>query len=345
MNGSRVLGWDIGGANIKAALIDDAHRLSPQVIERPFPLWREPNGLAAILGDIAEALGGPASAMAVTMTAELADCFQTKREGVSFVLDAYRTAFPGSRTCVYGVDGRFRSIDEAVEDPLQVAAANWRASAGLVARTWPDALFVDVGSTTTDLIPIVGGRVAAKGHTDPARLRTGELVYTGALRTPVSAILGSVTIRGARYRVAAELFAIAADAYVWLERITPRDYTCETPDGRGCTRPEAAARLARMICADLDMLTADDVTEIAGGVARAQTARIAAGIRQVLRGLGPARPRLAVLAGQGAFLAREAVQTQSLEPLDLATELGAAAAQAAPAAAVALLLAESLEFN
>jgi probable H4MPT-linked C1 transfer pathway protein len=168
------------------------------------------------------------------------------------------------------------------------------------------------------------------------------LVYTGALRTPVCAILGSVTVRGARHRVASELFAIAADAHVWLERIAPHDYTCETPDGRGCSQPEAAARLARMICADLEMLTADDITDIASGVARAQTARIAAGIRQVLRGLG-SRPRLAVLAGQGAFLAREAVHTQGLEPLELATELGAAAANAVPAAAVALLLSESLE--
>ena len=36
----------------------------------------------------------------------------------------------------------------------------------------PDALLIDVGSTTTDIVPIVAGRVAARGRTDPARLRS-----------------------------------------------------------------------------------------------------------------------------------------------------------------------------
>ena len=229
--------------------------------------------------------------MAVTMTAELADCFATKREGVAFVLDAFRTAFPDVRPWVYGVDGRFRSAEAARRRPHRVAAANWMASATLVARTFPDALFLDVGSTTTDVIPIVAGRVAARGRTDPARLRTGELVYTGALRTPVCAIVRSVPLRGRRCRVAAEHFAIAADVHLWLGRIEEGDYTCETPDGRGRSRAEAGARLARMVCADLEMLGPGDITAIAEHVARAQVRQIAAGLRQVMRRLGAACPR------------------------------------------------------
>ncbi len=123
------------------------------------------------------------------MTAELADCFATKREGVAFVLDAFRSAFPGVEPWVYGIDGRFRSANDARQRPLEVAASNWRASATLVARTFDDALFIDVGSTTTDIIPVVSGSVTAEGTTDPARLLSGELVYTGALRTPVCAIV------------------------------------------------------------------------------------------------------------------------------------------------------------
>src|SRR6185295_17246007 len=117
--------------------------------------------------------------------------------------------------------------------PLEVAAANWRASATLVARTFRDALFLDVGSTTTDIIPIVAGSVVVEGTTDPGRLLSGELVYTGALRTPVCAIVRSVPFEGRRCRVAAEHFAVAADVHLWLGRIQASDYTCETPDGRG----------------------------------------------------------------------------------------------------------------
>jgi probable H4MPT-linked C1 transfer pathway protein len=340
-----ILGWDVGGANIKAALVGDDRQAEPIVVERPFPLWREPGGLPAVLAEIAESVGGARDirAMAVTMTAELADCFATKREGVATVLDAFRTAFPGAEPWVYGVDGRFRSADEARQRPLEVAAANWRASATLVARTFPDALFIDVGSTTADIIPILAGRVAVEGTTDPARLRSGELVYTGALRTPICAIVRTVPFGGRRCRVAAEYFAVAADVHRWLERIDDNGYVCETPDGRGRSRAESGARIARMICGDLEMLSADDVTAIADYVARAQVKQITIGIRQVMRRLGPACPSVAVLAGQGAFVARPAAEELGLTAHDLAAGIGSAAARAAPAAAVAYLLREMVE--
>src|SRR6185503_15044629 len=122
--------------------------------------------------------------MAVTMTAELADCFVTKREGVAFVLDAFSTAFPEVEPWVYGVDGRFRSTEAARQRPLEVASANWMASATLVARTFPDAVFLDAGSTTTDVIPIVGGHVAVRGRTDPAPQR-GACLYRSVANTRV----------------------------------------------------------------------------------------------------------------------------------------------------------------
>lgn len=339
-----ILGWDVGGANIKVAFLGDDRQSEPKVVERPFPLWRDPGGLPAVLEGTAERVGGRRDirAMAVTMTAELADCFATKREGVAFVLDAFRTAFPGVEPWVYGVDGRFRSAAEARQRPLEVAAANWRASATLVARTFPDALFVDVGSTTTDIIPIVAGRVAVEGTTDPARLVSGELVYTGALRTPVCAIVRSVPCDGRRCRVAAEHFAIAADVHRWLESIDDAGYLCETPDGRGRSRAESGARVARMICADLEMLGARDITAVAEHVARAQVKQIKSGVRQVMRRLGPACPRVAVVAGQGAFLVRAAAEELGLTPRDLAAGIGSAAARTAPAAAVAYLLSNFL---
>src|SRR5262249_21797550 len=155
-------------------------------------------------------------------------CYASKREGVASVLDAFEAAFPAESLHVFGVDARFRSVAQARRRPLRVAAANWMASATLVAETERDVLFVDGGSTTTDIIPIVAGRVVARGKTDPARLRSGELVYTGALRTPVAAIVRSLPWRGRRCRVAAELFAIAADAHSWLGHIDASGYTCET---------------------------------------------------------------------------------------------------------------------
>jgi probable H4MPT-linked C1 transfer pathway protein len=336
-----VVGWDIGGANLKAARVDG--QAGPAtVIEQAFPMWRDHARLPAALVEMAERIG-PCSAMAVTMTAELADCFATKRAGVAFVLDAFAAAFPKLEPSVYGVDGRFHPVIQARARPLLVAAANWRASAALVARSFTDALFIDVGSTTTDLIPIVDGAVAVRGRTDTTRLRSGELVYTGVLRTPICAIVDHPPFRGRRCRVAAELFAVAADAYRWLGRIDETGYSCDTPDGRGSSRAESGARLARMICADLEALTDEGVTAIAEHILNAQIRQVAGGIRQVIERLGPRRPRTAVIAGQGAFLARLAAEGCDLQTRDLADELGPEAAKAAPAAAVAYLLTETLD--
>ena len=338
---SAVLGCDVGGANVKAARID-APGQHPRIGERPLALWKDPARLPEVLLELAAELG-PADRQAVTMTAELADCFATKREGVGFVLDAFRLAFPRVEPRVFGVDGRFRSPAEARRRPLRVAAANWMATATLLAESVADALLVDVGSTTADVVPIVAGRVAARGRNDPARLRCGELVYTGALRTPVCAAVRWLPWRGRRCRVAAEHFAVAADAHRWLGHIAEEDYTCDTPDGRGRSRPEAGARLARMLCADLELLSEAEVGALAEAVFRAQVRQIAAGIRQVLRRLGAAAPRRALLAGQGGFLGRPAAEAAGLAAEGLERRLGPQAARAAPAAAVAWLLAREDE--
>ena len=327
-----IIGWDIGGANVKAARVDRAEHAEPAVAERPFALWREPHRLPHVLTDTAHQLGAVRT-MAATMTAELADCFATKREGVAFVLDALSTAFPGVNIQVYGLDGTFRSMDAARARPHRIAAANWLASATLAAKTFPDAWFIDVGSTTTDIIPILEGRVAARARTDPTRLRCGELVYTGALRTPVCAIVRTVPLRGRRCRVAAEHFAIAADAHLWLDHIAEHDYSCETPDGRGRSREDAAARLARMVCADLDTLNARDITIIADAVARAQVRHIAGAIRQVRRRLGRRSPCDAIIVGRGAFLGNRAAMD-----VGLAVREPRGSAFATPASAVAVLL-------
>jgi hypothetical protein len=310
---------------------------------RPFALWREPGRLWSVLEETARELGAETpEKMAVTMTAELADCFETKRTGVLFVLDAFSRAFPRADLRIYGVDGRFRSSGEARLRPREVAAANWMASASLAAREVSDAVFMDVGSTTTDIIPIVDGRVVAEGRSDETRLSAGELVYTGVLRTPVCAAVRSVPLRGRMCRVAAEVFAVAADAHLWLGQIGEADYSCETPDGRGRTRHEAGARLARMVCADLEILDEDDLTSIARHVDRIQVRQITGGLRQVLRRLRPVRPSVAVLAGPGTFLSGRAAMAAGLTPTADASLCGPAASSCGPAVAVARLLALSL---
>ena len=230
--------------------------------------------------------------------------FAGKREGVRHVLDAAAQALPGRRVRVMTTGGELIGLGEARAEPLRCAAANWVATALLVARSLPDAILVDCGGTTTDVIPIAGGAIAARGRTDVERLLAGELVYTGALRTNVAAVLSHVPIGGRPCPVSSELFAISADAHLLLGSLTADRCTCTFPDNRGPSALEVRARLARVVCADPDQLADGDVEAIAAAVEEAQVAAIAGALARVSARLAPGVPALAV--GVGAFLARAA---------------------------------------
>jgi probable H4MPT-linked C1 transfer pathway protein len=304
-----VIGWDIGGVNTKAARVSGDVTLAAR--NEPFEIQREPTTIAARLREIASRLGGePADAHAVTMTAELSQFFRTKRDGVAYVLDAVASAFPGARTFAYSVDGRFLELAEARDAALVVAASNWVATAELIATIVHDAILVDVGTTTTDIIPIADGRVAALGRTDPERLLSGELLYLGAVRTAIEAIVHHVPLHGGQAGVSAESFALSGDVHVWRGDLTAQGYTAPTPDGRPANRNFAGERLARVVCADRELLDDSDIDRIAAHVADAMIARIAASITRVR----VRHPQLhtAIIAGHGAFLARGAARRAGL---------------------------------
>ena len=334
---SAVTGWDIGGVNTKVARVADG--IVVGACTQPYEVQRDPGGLAPLLARLAQAVGAEASdAHAVTMTAELSQYFRTKREGVHFVLDALETAFPGAAVHVYSVDGRFLDVAAARREPIAVAASNWAATARLAARACMHAVLVDVGTTTTDVVPIASGQLAAVGRTDPERLREGELLYLGALRTPVEAIVQRVPLDGAFAGVSAEGFALSGDVHVWRGTMDPSSYTVPTPDGRPATREFAGERLARVVCADRELLDDRAITAIADHVAEVQVGRIRAAIARVQRRLPIIET--AVTTGLGEFLAADAARRAGLRVQPLHAAIRGAPAQCAAAAAVALLLAE-----
>jgi probable H4MPT-linked C1 transfer pathway protein len=326
-----VTGWDVGGVNTKVARVEGG--VVRELRSIPFEIQSAPNDLPLIITRLAREVGSaPGDHHAVTMTAELSQYFLTKREGVDFVLDAFESALPGSDIQIFGTDGVFRGLDAARRESLLTAASNWTATATLVASKWPEAVLLDVGTTTTDIIPIHEGVVAARGRTDPDRLGTGELLYLGALRTPVEAVVHEVPLGDTMAGVSAESFALVGDAYLWLGQLAADDYTVPTPDGRAATRAGARDRLARVVCADGEMLDDAAVDAIARHVARVQAERVARSLERVIA----QHPSIstAVTAGLGSFIAHRAAGAVHPRPLAVA-ELGH---HFTPAAAVALLL-------
>jgi probable H4MPT-linked C1 transfer pathway protein len=323
------LGLDIGGANLKAAHVRRVARLLP------FALWKDPAGLPGALGDLLR--GWPSfDRLAVTMTGELCDCFESKRQGVCAILDAVRAVAGPVAVRVWSTGGEFLDPAEARAAPLRVAAANWLALATWAGRHAPagPALLLDVGSTTTDLVPLLDGRPVPLGRTDPERLRSGELVYLGVRRTPLCALLDA--------EAATELFATTLDVFLVLGMIPEDSGDTMTADGRPATRAAAHARLARMVCADLETCTEAERLVLAERALARLVDRIGSAADRVAGRL-PGPPQTYLLAGSGEFLARMVVDSRSRDTpariVSVSQLLGRDVSHAACAYAVAVLAA------
>jgi probable H4MPT-linked C1 transfer pathway protein len=327
MRAVTTLAVDVGGANTKAAWFDGA---TLRTVSRPFEVWRDRDTLADVLREVA---AGPADAVAITMTAELSDAFRTKREGVAFVLDAAQAAFGDRPLSVLTSAGELVTAEEARARPWDVAAANWVATALAVAAAYSDALLIDVGSTTTDIVPIAAGRVAATADNDLERLLAGELVYTGVLRTNLATIAPRVPVRGGWCSVSSEYFAISADVHLVLGGLAQEAYDCPTPDGRPATVAFARERIARLLCSDVEQLQEDEIDAIAAYLGGEQLRQIEDAARRAQ--LPSDAPVVAV--GSGAFLAREVAARMGRTVAD--APWSATDGEMGPAAALAALLA------
>jgi (4-(4-[2-(gamma-L-glutamylamino)ethyl]phenoxymethyl)furan-2-yl)methanamine synthase len=327
------LALDIGGANLKAA---DGLGWARSV---PFALAHEPQRLRDELAALLKSAPS-SSRLAVTMTGELCDAFCTKAEGVRHILGAVEAVAAGRDVAVYLVDGRAVSVDVAWEEPRLAAASNWHALARFACRFFAEqsGLLIDVGSTTTDLVPIAEGQVAARAATDTERLLAGELVYSGVYHTPLSALVRKVPWRGRLCPVAGDCFATTADAYLLLGDLPEQFSFAATADGRPLTRTHAQTRLARMICADGSTFAESDARVVAESVRDAQGARLRDAVVQVASGLERPIDRF-VVSGAGEFLAQRMIGESWPESrvVSLAEELGAEVSDCAPAHALAVL--------
>jgi probable H4MPT-linked C1 transfer pathway protein len=332
-----VLAFDIGGANIKAA------NGRGWVHSETFPLWQRRLELPAALTRILS--HRRPRRVVTTMTGEIADCYASRREGVADIVAAVcaatrAAAAPGCPVGIYLVDGSIVPPDEAVARPLAAAASNWHAVARLAATvTAADRAFViDIGSTTTDIVPLADRVPAAAGHDDLSRLATGELVYTGVERTPVAAIVRSLPWRGRLRPVASERFAESLDVWLLLGGIAEETGGAHTADGGPATRAAARRRLARMLLADPEEVTDEEAVAMAAWCADKQSRQVARALDRVVASCGW-RPRAVVLSGHGACLARRTLGHVGwdVELVSLPALLGADVSRAAPAQSVALI--------
>ena len=336
-------GLDVGGAHLKVSLIENARPIAVRQI--PCPLWQGLDKLDAALAE-ARLLIGTAERFAVTMTGELSDLFPDRETGARTLITRLSEEL-GSAACFWMGPRGFGAADGALRHHADVGSTNFLATATAVARHLGEALLIDFGSTTADIVPIAGGAPRARGLTDAERQATGELVYTGYTRTAVMGVASKAPFQGRVVGLAREYLATMAD----VRRILGVDLAevdqHATADGKGKSLNESVTRLARMLGRDARDGSAEDWRTAAAHIREMQLRSIHDGATRVLSAVPIAADAPLVAAGIGADdvleiarrLGRGAIHFGVLTGADDAVARWATAC--APAVAVGLLLASA----
>jgi probable H4MPT-linked C1 transfer pathway protein len=339
-----VIGWDVGGAHLKAARAEDGRIVEAMQVAAPLRLGLD--RLAQAFAEVKERIGA-ADLHAVTMTGELADTFSSRAEGVGTLAAlAVRELVP-SEVLLYAGRAGFVAPQDASRHVEDIASANWLASASLAARTARTALLVDVGSTTTDLVPVVDGAVAARGYTDAERLAAGELVYTGLVRSFAMAVAERAPFGGRWSPLINENFATMADVHRVLGQLPDGVDQMATADGRAKTIEASRTRLARMVGRDVDQAGEAAWRLLAQWFAERQVRSVMDGAMLVLSAAALPADAPVLGAGIGATVVQEVARRLGRKHLsfdsilDVAPHARERAAHCAPAAALAALASAS----
>ncbi len=248
MSQQHIIGWDIGGAHVKAVLLDaQGHVLDAKQVY--CPLWRGLNELESAVDAILFEI--QATSHAVTMTGELADIFPDRYTGVLTIAQTMQQKLSAKNPKValkfFAGNKGFVSLEQVAEVTADIASMNWLASMCYLAKQLPQAIFIDIGSTTTDIALLSNGKPHVLGYNDAARMQCDELVYTGVVRTPLMALAQKIPFAGQLVNVAAEHFATTADVYTLTSELAPEDNMADTADGTEKSVVASARRIARMV--------------------------------------------------------------------------------------------------
>jgi (4-(4-[2-(gamma-L-glutamylamino)ethyl]phenoxymethyl)furan-2-yl)methanamine synthase len=341
MPAEAITGWDVGGAHLKAARIDASG--VRDVVQLPCPLWQGSRHLEQAVRQVTERFGA-SPYHAVTMTGEMADLFANRREGVACIANTMQQSLAGAEVRIFAARRGFVEPVQAAEFASDIASANWYASAAWTAQHEADVVLIDVGSTTTDIVPIAGGKVSARGLRDAERLRLEELVYSGVARTSLVSVAQGAPFDGQWYPLMDERFATMADVYRLTGKLAEHADQYASADGAEKTPRASARRLARMIGFDAEDAPLAAWQGLADYFAARQAAHIERAVLRQLSRADIAQSSTFVGAGVGRFIVKELAVRTEKRYVDFAALSPASPAEhdwisnCAPAVAVALLM-------
>ena len=329
-------GWDIGGAHLKVCRCDQYGNIINS-LELVCPLWQGLTGLRQTLQQALALLGNQQDQHFITLTGESADCFANRQQGVTDILTTISAFLVIEHCHVFSQSQQWLTLAEAQKHWQQVASMNWLATAGWLAKTQSEALLIDIGSTTSDIIVIQNSQPRLHAFDDIGRLQSGELVYSGVIRTPLMALAQTIPFAGQQQRVANEVFATTADIWRLLNQL-PSEISDQSADGQSWQLAHCRQRLARMAGTDMERYPESDWQELANWYAQQQIRQLLDSCRQVIENHTLSANAPVIGAGAGRFLAAILAEKLARPYQDLADlTANGQAAITAPASALALL--------
>ncbi len=290
-----ILGLDIGGANTKAALVKfrSSEILESFSVIEYFPFWEKTlNDIPSMFKRIVENLIilnhlklKNINFVSITITAELSDAFQTKRKGIFTILNALEQVFEKEKMFFINNKNEFINFNQVKSDPISIAAANWVSTSLFLGKFVPKCILIDAGSTTIDVIPILNSIPVSRGKNDVERLMNRELIYTGGLRATIPSITHFLPYKDKMIRISFEKFALVSDVHRILNNISETEYINDTADNRSKALNDCYARLARMICMDLESISVKELDKIAKYIFNKQVEMISDDIKEFMDNL------------------------------------------------------------
>ncbi len=338
-----IIGWDIGGAHLKVVFATEQKIIRVQQLA--CPLWKGIGELSDCIKVVQKNIDIELCRHAVTMTGELVDHFESREHGVQAIINEISNKLTPSKVQYYAGNEGFVDTAQAIAECNNIASANWLASANYIATKIKNALLIDIGSTTTDIVEIKNHQASYLGYTDEQRLIARELVYCGVVRTPVFAISKSVQVKGQQIPVINEYFANTADVYRLTDELVAHADISETLDGRDKSVVSSAARIARMFANDAKKDELYVWCNVAKQIRNAQVQMIKDACRhQFMKKNIPFETPI-IGAGVGRFLVIDLAQQLGREYIDFeelfdvnSLSSGFSVGDCAPAASVACLL-------
>ena len=236
----KIIGWDIGGAHIKAAKIDFKKK-SLKTKQIYSPVWKNINNLKKSISYIKKKLGN-CDYHVITMTAELSDIFHDRKSGVKHIVKISSEVLENYKFFFYSKKGILEK-KKTFKETLNLESMNWHATASYISNFFSNCILVDIGSTTTDIIPIKNKKIICKGKNDYERLKFNELIYMGVLRTPITAIKKNENLIN-------ENFSNLSDVYRIINKIPKKFDLLPTQDNESKNIHNSARRVARVFGKD-----------------------------------------------------------------------------------------------